>query len=192
MNKLFLAMVALVFGFFASTGRAADIEAGKTKAQACVACHGAGGNSTNPMYPVLAGQNARYIYFQLRDFKEGARSNPLMSPMAANLTKEDMHDLAAYFASQKPDTIPFKADPEKVKLGFAKTEEVLCTMCHMGGLKGQNEIPRLANQHYEYTLKQLYDFKNHVRTNDAGNMAAVSNTLTDEDIVNIAQYISTL
>ncbi|GLR25666.1 c-type cytochrome [Limnobacter litoralis] len=192
MNKLSLTTVLLVFGLFANTVRAADIEAGKAKAQACAACHGETGNSTNPLYPVLAGQNARYIYLELRDFKEGARSNPVMSPMAANLSKEDMHDLAAYFASQKPDNIPFKADPEKVKLGFAKTEEVLCTMCHMGGLKGQNEIPRLTHQHYEYTLKQLYDFKNHVRTNDAGNMSAVSKTLTDEDIVNIAQYISTL
>lgn len=171
---------------------AADIEAGKAKAQQCVACHGANGNSTTSMFPVLAGQNARYLYLELRDFKEGARANPVMSPMAATLSKEDMQDLAAYFASQKPAAIEFKADPARVKLGFAKTEEVLCTMCHLGGLKGQNEIPRLSSQHYDYTLKQLMDFKAHIRTNDAGNMSAVSKTLSDEDIINVSHYLATL
>ena len=192
MKKIATHLAAVAIATFAGHAQSADIEAGKTKAQACVACHGADGNSTNSLFPVLAGQNARYLYLQLRDFKEGARSNPVMSPMAAGLSKEDMQDLAAYFASRKAASIPFKADPTRVKLGFAKTEEVLCTMCHMGGLKGQNEIPRLSNQHYEYTFKQLTDFKAHTRTNDAGNMAAVSKTLTDEDIVNISQYISTL
>ncbi len=172
--------------------KGADIEAGKAKAQVCFACHGVNGNSTNSMFPVLAGQNARYIYLELRDYKEGARSNPMMSPMAAALSKTDMQDIAAFFESRKPVSIPFKADPARVKLGFAKSEEVLCTMCHLGGLKGQNEIPRLTYQHYDYTLKQLTDFKAHTRTNDAGNMSAVSKTLTDDDIVNISHYISSL
>ncbi|MBC7413458.1 MAG: c-type cytochrome [Herminiimonas sp.] len=74
----------------------------------------------------------------------------------------------------------------------SKIEEVLCTMCHLGGLKGQNEIPRLANQHYDYTFKQLTDFKARNRTNDAGNMTSVAKTLSDEDIINISHYIATL
>jgi cytochrome c553 len=171
---------------------AADVAAGKEKAASCVACHGANGNSTNPMFPVLAGQSARYIYLELRDFKEGARNNPIMSPMAANLSKADMQDLAAYFAEQKPAAIKFTADPARVKLGAAKVEETLCSMCHLGGLKGQNEIPKLSGQHYEYTLKQLTDFKAHTRTNDAGNMSSVSKTLSDEDIINVAHYVATL
>lgn len=65
-------------------------------------------------------------------------------------------------------------------------------MCHLGGLKGQNEIPRLANQHYDYTFKQLTDFKARNRTNDAGNMTSVAKTLSDEDIINISHYIATL
>ena len=172
--------------------QAADIEAGHAKAEACIACHGVGGNSVVPMFPVLAGQNARYLYLELRDFKAGARKNAMMSPMAANLSKDDMQDLAAYFADQKPISIPFKADPERVKLGFAKTQEVLCSMCHLGGMKGQNEIPRLSNQHYDYTFKQLSDFKAHERHNDAGNMTSVAKTLSDEDIINISHYISNL
>ena len=174
------------------TSHAADVAAGKEKAASCVACHGANGNSTNSMFPVLAGQSARYIYLELRDFKEGARTNPMMSPMAANLSKADMQDLAAYFAEQKPATIKFTADPARVKLGAAKVEETLCSMCHLGGLKGQNDIPKLSGQHYDYIYKQLVDFKAHNRTNDAGNMSSVSKTLSDEDIVNVSHYIATL
>lgn len=184
---LFAALAALSL-----LGRAADLDAGKNKAQACVACHGANGNSVAPLFPVLAGQNARYIYLQLKDFKEGARKDPAMTPVAANLSPEDMQDLAAYFADQVPLEIKFKADPARVKLGFAKSEEVLCTMCHLGGMKGQNEIPKLAGQHYAYIFKQLADFKARRRTNDAGNMTAVARTLSDEDIVNIAHYIASL
>lgn len=171
---------------------AVDIEAGKKKAEACVACHGANGNSTVPLFPVLAGQNARYTYLQLRDYKEGARKDPVMAPIAANLSKEDMQDIAAYFAVQQPLSIKFKADPARVKLGFAKTQEVLCSMCHLGGLKGQNEIPKLSGQSYDYIFKQLTDFKARNRTNDAGNMAAVSQTLSDDDIINISQYIANI
>lgn len=188
-------MKALIFAVLTALSlpsHAVDIEAGKIKAAACMACHGVGGNSTMPLIPVLAGQNARYLYLELRDFKAGARVNPMMSPMAADLTKEDMQDLAAYFADQKPTPIKFTADPEKVKLGFIKAEQVLCSMCHLGGMKGQNEIPKLSGQHYDYIAKQLTDFRARNRTNDAGNMTAVSKTLTDEDIVNLSQYIANI
>ena len=177
---------------FSVGSHAVDIDAGKKKAEVCIACHGIGGNSTTPLFPVLAGQSARYLYLQLKDFKEGARINPMMSPMAANLSKDDMQDLAAYFAAQTPAGIKFAADPARVKLGFAKTEQLLCTMCHLGEMKGQNEIPKLSGQHYEYLLKQLRDFRARKRTNDAGNMTSVTNTLSDEDIINISQYIANI
>ena len=63
-------------------------------------------------------------------------------------------------------------------------------MCHLGGMKGQNEIPKLSGQHYDYIFKQLMDFKSRERHNDAGNMTAVAKTLSDEDIVNLSHYIS--
>jgi cytochrome c553 len=69
---------------------------------------------------------------------------------------------------------------------------VLCTMCHLGGFKGQNEIPRVAGQYYEYIVKQLHDFRAHRRTNDAGNMTSVAKTLSDADIDDLAQYIAGL
>ena len=189
MKRILFSLALLCVAF---SSHAADVVAGKEKAASCVACHGTNGNSTNAMFPVLAGQSARYIYLELRDFKEGARTNAIMSPMAANLSKADMQDLAAYFAEQKPAGIKFTADPVRVKLGAAKVEETLCSMCHLGGLRGQNEIPKLSGQHYEYTLKQLTDFKAHNRTNDAGNMSSVSKTLSDEDIINVAHYVATL
>ena len=165
----------------------------KDKAQACAACHGATGNSTDPQYPILAGQSARYLYLELKDFKEGRRRHdPQMDPMAANLTPADMLGLADYFSKQKLAPNGFKADGAKVAAGQKKTDEVLCPMCHLGGFAGQNEIPRVAGQHYAYVKKQLSDFKARRRTNDAGNMTSVAGTLSDDDIENLAQYIANL
>jgi len=162
------------------------------RAAACIACHGEGGNSTITTNPILAGQTARYLYLQLRDFQEGRRSDPQMSPMVAGLSREELRELADYFAAQKPKPVAFKVDPDKAKLGKAKADETLCTMCHLGGFAGQNEIPRAAGQHYDYTVKQLKAFKARTRTNDAGNMTSVANTLSDKDIDNLAHYLAGL
>lgn len=169
-----------------------DIEAGRAKAQACAACHGGDGNAVAPTFPNLAGQTWRYIYIQLKDFKEGRRSNPLMSPMAAPLSRQDMIDIANYYAAQVAKPSPFKADEEKIRLGKAKADETLCAMCHLGGFSGQNEIPRVAGQQYDYVVQQLLDFKARRRTNDAGNMTSVSQTLSETDIENLAHYITSL
>ena len=162
------------------------------KVDVCAACHGADGNSTNPLYPILAQQTARYIYLQLKDFKEGRRKDPLMSPVAATLEQADMLALAGWFSKQKAKPNGFKADPAKVEAGRKKADEVLCSMCHGGDFVGQNEIPREAGQHYEYVKKQLLDFKAKRRTNDAGNMTSVTSTLSDEDIDDLAQFVANL
>ena len=169
-----------------------DIELGRKKAEACVACHGPDGNSVVPLFPILAGQTSRYLYLELRDFKEGRRTDPQMSPMAAPLTRDDMFDLAAFFAAQKPRPTGFKVDEVRAARGKAKADETLCTMCHLGGFAGQNEIPRVAGQHYEYIVKQLRDFKNRVRTNDAGSMTSVARTLSDQDIEDLGHYLASL
>jgi cytochrome c553 len=189
----FLCVAVVVSGVaLTMPARARDAQAGAKKAEACVACHGPGGNSANPVYPSLAGQTSRYLYLQLKDFKEGHREDPQMSPMAKPLSREDMHDLAAYFASQKLVATKFSPDPAKAAKGKAKAHETLCTMCHLGGFAGQNEIPRVAGQQYEYIVKQLQDFKAKRRTNDAGNMTSVSRTLSDEDIENLGHYLAGL
>jgi len=160
--------------------------------QICAACHGADGNSASGMFPNLAGQTWRYLYVQLKDFKEGRRSNPLMSPMAASLSREDMINIANFYAAQPLKPSAFKADEGKVKLGKAKADETLCTMCHLGGFLGQNEIPRVAGQQYDYIVQQLKDFKARNRTNDAGNMTSVGQTLSEADIENLGHYLTSL
>ena len=76
-----------------------DIKAGSEKARACQVCHGVGGKSTNPTYPILAGQHAKYIIKQLKAFKSGVRTDPIMNGMAATLSEKDMEDVAAFFAN---------------------------------------------------------------------------------------------
>ena len=146
----------------------------REKAQVCFACHGPDGNSQNPDYPILAGQSWRYIYIELKDFKEGRRTDPQMTPMVANLSRDDMIDLGNFFAAQKQLPIKFTADPAKVEAGRKTSDAVLCPMCHLGGFVGQNEIPRVAGQYPQYIKKQLEDFKAKRRTNDAGNMTSVA------------------
>jgi cytochrome c553 len=183
--------VAAVAAALALPVHAQDIDV-KPLVQTCAACHGADGNSTDPKYPILAGQSWRYIYIELRDFKEGRRTDPVMSPFAASLTRDQQIALGNYFAAQKPKPIPFKADPAKVQAGMKTSDTTLCPMCHLGGFVGQNEIPRVAGQWPEYVKKQLADFREKRRTNDAGNMTSVSRGLSDDDIENLAQYIANL
>jgi len=186
------AAAAAVFCAATFAAQAQSVDAGRRKAEACVACHGPGGISADPAFPILAGQTARYTYLQLKDFKEGRRTEPLMEPFIAALSREDMFDLAAFFAAQKPQPNAFKTDPGRAARGKAKADEVLCTMCHLGGFLGQNEIPRVAGQHYAYVVKQMRDFKTGKRTNDAGNMASVAKTLSERDIEDLAHFLSSL
>jgi cytochrome c553 len=170
----------------------AKMAAVREKAQVCFGCHGPDGNSQSADYPILAGQSWRYIYIELMDFKEGRRSDPQMSPMVANLSRDDMIDLGNFFAAQKQLPIKFTADAAKVEAGRKTSDAVLCPMCHLGGFVGQNEIPRVAGQYPQYIKKQLEDFKARRRTNDAGNMTSVAGTLSDADIENLSQYIANL
>ena len=185
-------MRCVLVAAFMPHASAQSVEAGQKKAEVCAPCHGADGNSPNAQFPILAGQTARYLYLQLRDIKEGRRTIEQMQPIVPNLTREDMLDLAAYFAAQKKRYTDFKADPAKSERGLKKAQETLCTMCHLGGFMGQNEIPRVAGQYYEYIVKQLQDFKAGRRTNDAGNMSAVSKTLSEQDIEDLGNYLAGL
>ena len=115
MKNIFALMVSLLL-LNTAAWAADDMPA---KAAMCVGCHGVNGNSSMPGVPSLAAQNARYIYLQLRDYQEGRRDNPMMSPMAAGLTRPEMQELATYFSTQKLSSKGFKADPEKAKLGLA-------------------------------------------------------------------------
>jgi cytochrome c553 len=96
--------IALIFFVSFYTGNAfaeGSIKAGAEKAQACQVCHGKGGHSTKPTYPILAGQHAAYIQKQLRAFKAGTRKDPIMNGMAAPLSEQDIEDVAAFFQSNR-------------------------------------------------------------------------------------------
>jgi len=73
----------------------------RDKLQTCFVCHGENGASTQPTYPILAGQEFYYLYVQLKDFKSGLRENAIMSPLVANIEKQDLRLMAEYFGEQE-------------------------------------------------------------------------------------------
>jgi cytochrome c553 len=199
--KKYLAAVACVV--LVSAGPvlgAGDPEAGREKATACAACHGPDGNSFNPAWPKLAGQHEGIIVKQLKDFQAGVRQDPLMSPMAAPLTDQDMLDLAAFFASQ-PKQIG-EADPGLVaegeqlyRGGNLATGVAACAACHTPSGIGNPaaNFPRLGGQHAAYTAKALRDFRSSERSNDAAQMMRnVASRMTDAEIEAVASYIQGL
>jgi len=170
----------------------ADAVAGKSKAATCAACHGADGNATQPGLPSLAGQPAMHTFFQLVQFREKRRRDPVMSVFAEKLTDRDMQDIGAYFAAQQPAAPTFKADAGKVAAGRKTLEAHYCGSCHMPNLAGQNHIPRLAGQNYEYLVKQLRGLKNGSRPDIDGTMASAAQALSEQDIENLAHYLAGL
>ena len=102
MNKtMSLMMLAMAAVITLPAYAGSNAEAGKAKSAPCAACHGADGNSPTPSFPKLAGQHADYLYHSLKDYKSGKRKNPIMSGQVANLSTQDMKDLAAYYSKQK-------------------------------------------------------------------------------------------
>jgi len=162
------------------------------KAQACIACHGPGGNSADPAVPSLAGQPAQFISMQLFLFRQGDRKDPQMSPIAASLSNADMNELAAYFARQRPAAPSHKTAQENAAAGPRLAEEHHCVQCHGPKLLGLQHIPRLAGQQFDYLKTQLRGFKAHTRADMDGNMTSAAELLSDKDIEILADYLSGL
>ncbi len=194
-----------------STAITGSAEAGATKAAVCTACHGVNGNSVNPEWPNLAGQNAAYIHEQLVMFKAKKRNNPIMQPIVDPLTEQDFADLAAFFSAQTPsgleaDPSYWKAGEALYKSGDASRAIPACAACH--GPAGQGNqgagYPALRAQHSVYTVKQLQDYLTKNRYRDPADAATVHSTrnsammttiaprLTPEDIRNVASYLQGL
>ena len=193
----------------------ANIADGKAIADSnCAACHGATGVSVAPAQPNLGGQNLRYLYKQLVDFKTGARANGIMKAQLAGLTQQDLANVAAYYAAQQPWSVGYGnkatvAEATKLYLGGDKTRGVIpCAGCH-GPKAGGNEwaaFPRLGGQHALYISTQLKLFRaagrgdegliaDQLRTNDAakagekGMMQVVAAKLSDRDIRILSEYL---
>jgi cytochrome c553 len=208
-RRLF-ALTVLTLGFAAGNALAAekgDAAAGAGKAATCTACHGLNGNSANPEWPVLAGQNANYLTTQINNFRGGKRANPLMQPMVQNLTDQDIADLAAFFSVQTPtgneaDPSYWKAGEKLYRGGDATRAIPACVACHgpIGRGNPAAGYPALQAQHSVYTVKQLNDYTTDTRyTQDAAGkpqytanaqmMRVVAGRLTPEDRRNLASYI---
>ncbi len=205
--------MVLLPAFLAGIGQASaagNAANGQTKSAVCGACHGMDGNSVNPDWPSLAGQVPEYIVKQLHDFKANRRSNETMSPMAQPLSKEDIEDLAAFFSAQKPKAGEAKpelrAKGEKIYLkGKHRPAVTACIGCHGPSGEGNREwgkslaappavlAPALGGQQAAYVAKQLQDYKKKARSNDVGRvMRDISSRLSDEDILAVAEYITSL
>ena len=209
-SNAFFALAALALASLpASADSLVDgsIEAGKAKSITCAACHGAAGNSVNPMWPNLAGQNAPYLVAQLKAFQPGedgkvTRSDPLMTSMAMPLSDQDMRDLAVYFESL-PAAVNSVADVTMLaraealyRGGNVKSGVPACLACH--GPTGHGNpaavYPMLSGQHAEYTAKQLRDYAAETRTSDGKTevMRDIAARLSKEDVAAISSYIQGL
>jgi cytochrome c553 len=162
------------------------------KAQACVACHGLSGNSTDPAMASLAGQPAQFIATSLYMFREGIRKDALMSPIASGLSNADMNELAAYFSRQKAAPPTHKTSPQNAELGAQLARQHHCVQCHGPSLAGLQHIPRLAGQQFAYLRKQLRGFKAKTRADWDGNMAAAVQALSERELDILADYLSGL
>jgi cytochrome c553 len=201
MKRLWI-LAATISGAIAtnSASAAGSVETGATKAIVCQACHGANGNSTNPEWPSLAGVGADYIAEQLKNFKEGKRSNPVMMPIAMPLSAGDMADLGAYFDSLTNTGL--EADPsywqagEKLYRGGDSARAIpACMACH-GPTGHGNEpakFPALRGQQSVYVMKQLNDYASGARpTGPNGIMQTIAKRLSPDDIRNLASYLQGL
>ncbi len=172
-------------------------DAGAAKAAVCLACHGPNGNSVNPEWPSLAGQGARYLAEQLKLFRAGKRTNPVMMPLAMGLSDQDIEDLAAYYAAQTPtgleaDLSYWQAGQKLYRAGDTAKEIPACIACHgpVGRGNAPAGYPALRAQHAVYTQKQLMDYAADVRTGlNADIMRTIAKRMTAEDIRNVASYI---
>lgn len=180
-----------------------ETKAGQAKTGTCTACHNADGNSTVPNWPKIAGQYEDYLVKQLKEYRmgdKGPRFEASMYAMVANLTDQDIADLAAFYSHQKQTM--GKANAQYVSLGEKiyrggniQTGVTACLACH--GPDGQGneaaKFPRLAGQHATYIENQLRAFKDGKRKNSPnGMMESISRSMSDEEMKAVSSYVEGL
>lgn len=205
---------AIVIGYGSIAYGAGNASLGKTKSAACAGCHGAEGNSMAPIFPRLAGQHAKYLNRQLSDFKGQKRTDPSMQAMVAGLSEQDMEDLAAYFAVQKPEFSAREVDQaDDTNEDVTVTEELIatgkalftagsekngvpaCSACHGPDANGNGPagFPKLNGQYLPYLIKSLNDFKDGIRANDDGAMMrTTAGKMTKAQIDAVSAYLANL
>jgi cytochrome c553 len=198
MNKRMLRSIWFLATFVACSLvaplKAADIAAGKEKAEMCAGCHGDNGISQTENIPSLAGQPDQFIQWQLVYFRAGARKNEQMQPIVEQINNEDIRNLGAYFASLTPPKASQPDDdPDLSKKGAQAAAGRRCASCHTDSFAGTKAVARIAGQREEYLLKALHDYKSGVRSGGGqAAMADVAYPLSDEEITALAHYLAHL
>jgi cytochrome c553 len=187
-------VAALFFSLSCCLTHAADIAAGKEKAELCVGCHGEGGNSQTENIPSLAAQPDLFMQWQLVFFRAGTRKNEQMQPIVEQLNNDDIRNLGAYFASLPPPKNPKPDDnPGLSAKGAQAAAGRRCASCHTDSYAGTKAVSRIAGQREDYLLKALHDYKSGVRS--GGGMAAMAEVaypLSEEEIEALAHYLAHL
>jgi cytochrome c553 len=162
------------------------------KVEICAGCHGQDGKPADKTIPIIWGQQAGYIYIQLRDFKRGDRKNEIMQPIVASFEKSDMLAIAEYFA-EKPWPNLGQPRPPKDVIQRALTAEhsVGCTSCHLEQFQGASTVPRLAGQSEEYLAKTIIDFRTRARGNNPG-MTDLMLATSADDLAALAKFLAGL
>ena len=182
---LFLAVL-----FVGSAALAADPV--PEKAKTCATCHGEQGVPINKTTPVIWGQDAGYMFYQLRDFKSGARKNDLMSPIAVQLQQEELLPLAEYFSKQKWPNLQQPPAPDDFAANAQKAiASVGCISCHLNYFQGDGTTARLAGQWQDYLQATMLAFRDKSRGNNPGMSDLMKVTSTD-DIAALAKYLAGL
>jgi cytochrome c553 len=162
------------------------------KAEVCTTCHGEKGIPQLKTTPVIWGENAGYLFYQLRDFKSGTRKNDLMSPIAASLQREDLLPLAEYFSKLQWPNLQQPLAPQDAAATAVKTNSsVGCTGCHLDHFQGDGTTARLAGQQHDYLIKTMMDFRDGTRGNNPG-MSDLMKATSPEDLAALAQYLAGL
>ena len=162
------------------------------KAQVCAACHGADGKPTDKTIPTIWGQQAGYIYIQLRDFKRGDRKSDIMQPIASSLGRDDMQAIAEYFAKKPwPDLGQPRAPKDVADRASKANSSIGCTGCHLDHFQGDGTVPRLAGLGRDYLTKTIADFRSHARANNPG-MSDLMNATSPDDLAALEEYLSGL
>ena len=184
----------LVFAFACSSpSHAADVAAGKQKAEICAGCHGENGISQTENIPSLAGQLDQFVQWQLVYFRAGTRKNEQMQPIIEQLNNEDIRNLGAYFASLTPPKGKTDDNPDLSRKGAQAAAGRRCASCHTDSYAGTKAVARVAGQRQEYLLKALHDYKSGVRSGGGqAAMADVAYSLSEEEIEALAHYLAHL
>jgi cytochrome c553 len=162
------------------------------KTQVCAGCHGADGKPVDNTIPTIWGQQAGYLYIELRDFKRGDRKSDIMQPIASSLERQDMLDIADYFSKKPfPDLGQPSASKQVADRAVSANGSVGCTGCHLDHFQGDGTVPRLAGMGRDYLIKQMTDFRTRARGNNPG-MSDLMIATSADDLAALADYLAGL